>query len=139
MLSELIELIGDFIRTVDVKEWYSEELDEKLAEYLISHNVSINSVTQSSDHRVAVEYISREDAERMAIDGADKWAGECNYDRDLAIQEAIRRLPAANVIPISGCEGCKNVAFRYPYASMYPCVSCLRAHRTDRYERGGTE
>ncbi len=31
----LVELIDDYIHYVDVKEWYSEELDEGLADYLI--------------------------------------------------------------------------------------------------------
>ena len=33
---KLIELIDDFIDTVDVKHWYSEELDEHLADYLLA-------------------------------------------------------------------------------------------------------
>jgi hypothetical protein len=31
------------------------------------------------------------------------------------------------------CDGCCNIAFRYPYASMYPCISCVRAHQCDYY------
>ena len=31
------------------------------------------------------------------------------------------------------CEGCCNIAFRYPYASMYPCNNCVRAHQKDYY------
>ena len=31
------------------------------------------------------------------------------------------------------CEGCCNIAFRYPYASMYPCTNCVRAHQKDYY------
>ena len=31
------------------------------------------------------------------------------------------------------CEGCCNIAFRYPYASMYPCISCVRANQKDYY------
>lgn len=33
----------------------------------------------------------------------------------------------------SGCEGCKHIAFRYPYASMYPCIDCIRANSKDYY------
>lgn len=32
----LIELIDDFIDTVDVKHWYSEELDEHLADHILA-------------------------------------------------------------------------------------------------------
>ncbi len=32
-----------------------------------------------------------------------------------------------------GCEGCKHIAFRYPYASMYPCSDCIRANSKDYY------
>lgn len=35
--------------------------------------------------------------------------------------------------PIGGCEECKHIGFRYPYASMYPCVCCIRAHAKDYY------
>lgn len=31
------------------------------------------------------------------------------------------------------CDDCCNIAFRYPYASMYPCISCIRAHQKDYY------
>ena len=31
------------------------------------------------------------------------------------------------------CEGCCNIAFRYPYASMYPCNNCIRANQKDYY------
>lgn len=31
------------------------------------------------------------------------------------------------------CEGCKHIAFRYPYASMYPCNNCVRANQKDYY------
>lgn len=35
MRDELIKLIDDFIHNVNVKEWYSEELDEKLADAIL--------------------------------------------------------------------------------------------------------
>lgn len=38
---ELVELIDDFIHNVDLKHWYSEELDEKLADDLIAHGVTV--------------------------------------------------------------------------------------------------
>ena len=31
------------------------------------------------------------------------------------------------------CEGYCNIAFRYPYASMYPCINCVRANQKDYY------
>jgi Lar family restriction alleviation protein len=31
------------------------------------------------------------------------------------------------------CKGCKHIGFRYPYASMYPCISCRRANPKDYY------
>ena len=38
---KLVELIDDFIHNVDLKHWYSEELDEKLADDLIAHGVTV--------------------------------------------------------------------------------------------------
>lgn len=52
------------------------------------------------------EYIEREAAELAAIDGADRWDGGENYERDLAIQEAIRRIPAADVAEVVRCGEC---------------------------------
>lgn len=31
------------------------------------------------------------------------------------------------------CEGCCNIAFRYPSADLYPCNCCSRAHQKDYY------
>lgn len=33
----------------------------------------------------------------------------------------------------TSCEGCSHIAFRYPYASMFPCNACLRANSKDYY------
>ena len=52
------------------------------------------------------EYIDREQAEIMAIDGVDKWDGGYNYERELAIQEAIRRIPSADVVEVVRCKNC---------------------------------
>lgn len=38
---KLVELIDDFIHNVELKHWYSEELDEKLADDLIAHGVTV--------------------------------------------------------------------------------------------------
>lgn len=35
----------------------------------------------------------------------------------------------------NGCEGCCNIAFRDPYPSMYPCIACVRANKTDYYNK----
>lgn len=35
----------------------------------------------------------------------------------------------------SECEGCKNIALRYPYPSMFPCNCCSRVNRKDYYEK----
>ena len=40
----------------------------------------------------------------------------------------------ANYTEVGTCEGCKNIAFRYPYVSMYPCASCVRANKKDYYK-----
>ena len=32
------------------------------------------------------------------------------------------------------CRGCKNIGYRLPYASMFPCASCSRAHPDDYFE-----
>lgn len=41
MRDRLIELIDDFIHSVDVGHWYSEELDEKLADHLLANGVVV--------------------------------------------------------------------------------------------------
>ena len=38
---KLVELIDDFIYNVDLRHWYSEELDEKLADELIAHGLTV--------------------------------------------------------------------------------------------------
>jgi hypothetical protein len=38
---KLVEMIDDFIHNVDLKHWYSEELDEKLADELIANGVKV--------------------------------------------------------------------------------------------------
>ena len=38
---KLVEFIDDFIYNVDLKHWYSEELDEKLADYLLDQGVTV--------------------------------------------------------------------------------------------------
>ena len=46
------------------------------------------------------EYIDREQAAIMAIDGADERDGGYNHERELAIQEAIRKIPTADVMEV---------------------------------------
>lgn len=41
MRDRLIELIDDYIHTVDVNHWYSEELDEGLADHLLDNGVIV--------------------------------------------------------------------------------------------------
>ena len=41
MRDRLIELIDDFIHSVDVSHWYSEELDEKLADELLANGIIV--------------------------------------------------------------------------------------------------
>ena len=41
MIDRLIEMIDDFIHNVDLKHWYSEELDEKLADHLLANGVIV--------------------------------------------------------------------------------------------------
>ena len=38
---KLVELIDDFIYNVDLRHWYPEEMDEKLADELIAHGVTV--------------------------------------------------------------------------------------------------
>lgn len=45
MRDKLIELIDDFIYSVDVKRWYSEELDEKLSDHLLASGVIVPPVS----------------------------------------------------------------------------------------------
>ena len=42
---KLVEFIDDFIYNVDLKHWYSEELDEKLADDLIAHDVTVQELS----------------------------------------------------------------------------------------------
>lgn len=42
---KLVEFIDDFIYNVDLKHWYSEELDEKLADDLIAHGVTVQELS----------------------------------------------------------------------------------------------
>lgn len=49
MRDSLIELIDEFIRGADVVHWYSDELDEKLADYLLANGIVVidtNTVSQ---------------------------------------------------------------------------------------------
>ncbi len=46
--------------------------------------------------------------------------------------------PSTACLPTS-CEGCENIAFRYPYASMHPCESCRRANPRDFYKTSEQE
>ena len=39
MKERLVELIDSFMDGIDVSHWYSEEYDEKLADYLIDNNI----------------------------------------------------------------------------------------------------
>ena len=41
MRDRLIELIDDFVHNIDVTEWYSEEHDEGLADYLLANGVIV--------------------------------------------------------------------------------------------------
>ena len=43
------------------------------------------------------DYISREAAEKAAIDAADEWDGGCNLNRWRIIKKGIRAIPAAAV------------------------------------------
>lgn len=45
--------------------------------------------------------------------------------------ELWNKIPRSPVV--SGCEGCKHIGFRYPFASMYPCNNCIRANSKDYY------
>lgn len=46
--------------------------------------------------------------------------------------------PSTACFPTS-CEGCENIGFRYPSASMYPCTSCRRANSRDFYKASEDE
>lgn len=47
------------------------------------------------------DYISREEAEKAAIDAADEWDGGCNLNRWRIIKKGIRAIPAADVRPVA--------------------------------------
>ena len=38
---KLVEIIDDFIYNVDLRHWYPEEMDEKLADELIDHGATV--------------------------------------------------------------------------------------------------
>ena len=46
---KLVEFIDDFIYNVDLKHWYSEELDEKLATHLIANGVTVQEWVSVKD------------------------------------------------------------------------------------------
>lgn len=56
---------------------------------------------------------------------------------EVTIQKAIELWNAIGSINLNtgfnGCDTCKHVAFRYPYASMYPCVNCIHGGNKDYY------
>ena len=54
---KLVELIDDFIYNVDLRHWYSEELDEKLADELIAHGVTVQEWI-SVDERIPQNFVS---------------------------------------------------------------------------------
>ena len=57
---------------------------------------------------MAKEYIEREAALFAALVGADKWDGGSNYERDVVIEEALSRVPAADVEEVVRCKDCVN-------------------------------
>ena len=75
------------------------------------------------------EYINRNEL----VENLDRFAPE---HLTPLIKTLIEKQPTAEVVEIGSCDGCNNIAFRYPYASMFPCCSCVRANRKDYYERG---
>lgn len=46
---KLVELIDDFIYNVDLNYWYPEEQDEKLADDLIAHGVTVQEWSSVSE------------------------------------------------------------------------------------------
>lgn len=53
----LVELIDDFIRNVDLNYWYPEELDEKLADDLISHGATVQEWISATE-RLPQNFVS---------------------------------------------------------------------------------
>lgn len=67
---KLVEFIDDFIYNVDLKHWYSKELDEKLADDLIAHGVTVQKWI-SVDDRLPIEEAKAHEQE---------WPGEyCEF------------------------------------------------------------
>lgn len=63
---KLVEFIDDFIYNVDLKHWYSEELDEKLADDLIAHGVTVQEWVSVKD-RLPTIYDADDDNCVLAI------------------------------------------------------------------------
>lgn len=61
--------------------------------------------------------------------GADEYTKEKAID----LWNNLQTPKASDTFEIGNCKGCKHIGFRYPYASMYPCNACVRAHRKDYY------
>ena len=62
----------------------------------------------------------------------NKWEA-CLSDIDKIKDEYFSSIFDKYPMETKGCDGCCNIAFRYPYASMYPCTHCVRANSKDYY------
>lgn len=54
------------------------------------------------------DYVSRETATNVAIEAVDDWDGGYNLSRQLIIENAMSKIPAADVLPVVRCRDCKH-------------------------------
>ena len=97
---KLVEYIDDFIYNVDLKHWYSEELDEKLADDLIARGVTVQ---EQDGCKYCKEY---EDLPEHFIDG--KPVGRV-FDTCIQTDESGRwhiEVPSGADIGIKFCPMC---------------------------------
>ena len=85
MRDRLIELIDDFIHSIDVSHWYSEELDEKLADHLLANGIIVppcaaedtvywissdGHIVKSKLATITTVFLTKEEAEKALVERA---------------------------------------------------------------------
>ena len=92
---KLVELIDDFIYNVDLKHWYSEELDEKLADDLIAHGVTVRELSGCKyceeyadlpEHFISFKPVGRVFDTCIQTDESGRWHIEVPSGADIGIK-----------------------------------------------------
>ena len=92
---KLVEFIDDFIYNVDLKHWYSEELDEKLADDLIAHGVTVQELSGCKyceeyadlpEHFISFKSVGRVFDTCIQTDESGRWHIEVPSGADIGIK-----------------------------------------------------